>query len=332
MIAKPCNAKSADSLFSQEQPFDAGLLPVGDGHRLAYTQRGNPQGIPVIVLHGGPGSGSSPLQASFFDPACYRVIQFDQRGSGLSEPSGETQHNRTELLLGDIETLRHHLGITRWLVVGGSWGATLGAVYAANNRANVTGVLFRGLFLTGEDDIQWFFKDAAADYPEAWLTFSRIAPQETRDNLLPWLYIVFNQGTDRIKTEAATAWFGWERVISGLPPTSVPEGDALHSLVQRYRLQSHYLLHRCWLGESAVLQSCANLSGLPVLFVHGDRDKVCRPQNSIKANAVCPGSLIKWAWGAGHDPFHPAMISAMRAGLDRFSEFGDFEISIGSEN
>ena len=313
-------------MFFQEPPFDAGLLPVGDGHRVAYTQRGNPQGIPVIVLHGGPGSGSSALQAGYFDPVRYRVIQFDQRGSGLSEPGGETQHNRTDLLVGDIETLRLHLGINSWLVVGGSWGATLAAVYAANNLTSVTGILLRGLFLTGEDDIQWFFKDAAADFPEAWLTFSRCAPEGARDNMLLWLYKVFDQGTDSTQKEAASAWYVWERVMSGLPAAAVPEGTAQRLLVQRYRVQSHYLLHRCWLGESVVLRACAKLSGLPVLFLHGDRDQVCRPQNSKKAYTVCPGSLFMWARGAGHDPFHPAMISAMRTGLNRYSEFGDFKI------
>lgn len=327
MINKLCIAANKDSLFSQAQPFDTGLLPVGEGHRVAYTQRGNPQGLPVIVLHGGPGSGSSSLQAGFFDPVRYRVIQFDQRGSGLSEPGGETKQNRTELLLGDIEKLRRHLGIDRWLVTGGSWGATLGAVYAANNRASVTGVLLRGLFLTGEEDINWFFKDAAAEYPEAWLTFSRVAPEEARDNMLLWLCEVFDHGVDRLQKEAAAAWYGWERVMSGLPPSAVSTGNAQHLLVQRYRIQSHYLSHSCWLGESAVLQACANISGLPVLFVHGDLDKVCRPQNSKKASAVCPGSFVKWAGGAGHDPFHPAMISAMRAGLDRHYEFGDFKTS-----
>lgn len=324
MTPKSLIVTGADGLFPPSEPFAAGCLPVSGGHRLAYTQRGAAAGIPVVLLHGGPGSGSSPAQARFFDPGRYHVIQFDQRGSGLSQPAGETRHNRTALLLADIEALRRHLGVEQWLVVGGSWGATLGAVYAAAHRPAVSGALLRGIFLSGGDDVRWFLRDAAAFYPEAWAALLQAAPSWGQGNPLPWLGQVFAGGDAAQQASTACAWFAWERALSGLPPAPPPEGEALAALVRRYRLQCHYLAHRCWLGKTRVLQACAALRGLPLLFLHGSGDAVCRPLGAWLAQQACPGSRLAWVAGAGHDPFHPAMAAAMVAALQRYADRADF--------
>ena len=305
-------------------PFDEGWLAVSGGHRIAYGQYGNPHGIPAVVLHGGPGSGSSPAQRQFFDLARYRVIQFDQRGCGRSEPVGETANNQTGLLLEDIETLRQHLQIPRWLVVGGSWGATLAVLYAAAYPDVVSGVLLRGLFLATKSDIDWFFQGAATDYPVEWRTFSSLAPSEARNELLPWLFQVFANDDAELQRRVAQGWFAWESVLGSSPVIAAPEGEVLHKLIKRYRVQSHYLQHSCWLAEGAILEACTRLNDLPVCLLHGDSDVICRPQSSQLAHQYCPGSRLEWAAGAGHNPFHPGMMKAMTDALSLFAGSGQF--------
>jgi proline iminopeptidase len=307
------------TLWPAVNPFDEAWLPASDGHRVHYTQRGNPDGIPVIVIHGGPGSGSSPQQARFFDPARYRIIQFDQRGSGLSEPPGELRANSTAHLLEDIDLLRRHLGVDRWLVVGGSWGATLGALYAAGYGSDVTGVLFRGLFLAAAADIRWFFQDAAGEFPDAWRSFAAGAPPDRRDDLLSWYHDVFSRDSGDAKIDAAQRWHDWERTLSAAAPAPAPDAAALRALCQRYRVQSHYLVNQCWLGDTRIIEACARLSGFPVIFLHGERDSVCPAERARLAQEACAGSRFELAIGAGHDPFHPAMVSLMRNSLNRLS-------------
>lgn len=304
------------ALYPVSPPFDEAWLPVSGGHRVHYTQRGSPDGIPAVVIHGGPGSGSSPQQARFFDPARFRIIQFDQRGSGLSNPPGYVMDNSTAHLLEDIDLLRRHLGISRWLVVGGSWGATLGAVYAAGYRSDVTGVVLRGLFLAGADDIRWFFQGAASEFPDAWLNFAGAAPPDRRHDLLAWLHEAFTGDIGDAQMSAAQRWYDWERTLSTAAPGQVPDAAALRALCLRYRVQSHYLVNQCWLGDAKVIEACASLSGFPVAFLHGELDRMCPVERARLAQQACVGSTFQLAVGAGHDPFHPAMVTLMRNALD----------------
>jgi proline iminopeptidase len=177
---------AADS-DQQDATFDAGWLDVGDGHRVWYCQSGSRSGIPVVVLHGGPGSGSSPRQRVFYDPARFRIVQFDQRGCGRSEPMGEIAHNRTAALVGDIERLREHLAIDRWLVSGGSWGSTLALAYAAQHRERLTGVVLRAVFLAGKADIDWYFDGSRAVAPEAHERFLAEIPRRWRRRIIDYL-------------------------------------------------------------------------------------------------------------------------------------------------
>lgn len=313
-----------ETLYPALPPFDAGCLLVGGGHAIRYAQYGRPDGLPAVVLHGGPGSGSSPAAARFFDPARYRVVLFDQRGCGLSRPRAGSRDNDTEKLLADIEALRRHLDIERWLVVGGSWGAALAAVYASRHPEAASGILLRALFLTGAGDLDWFFRDARGVLPEAWQSFAAVAPPAVRDDLLPWLAGLF-AGNDRVEqARIAAAWSAWERALSGLPAAPPPEGEALAALIDRYVVQCHYLVRQCWLGEEAVLAACAGLAGRPVLFLHGEADRVCRPDNSRRAAALLPASRLRLIPGVGHDPYAPSMAEATRLALDGFAARGDF--------
>jgi len=309
-------------LFPPIDAYQRGWLPdsqhrergVGVTHRVAYSQWGNPAGQPVLLFHGGPGSGSGAMQPRLFDPARYRIIQFDQRGCGASLPAGECRANRTRHLLADAERLRNHLGIARWLVVGGSWGATLAACYGAAHRPAVDGIVLRGLFLTGRNDLDWFFGGSAARYPEAWVGFSAALPAGS-GKIVERLAKVFADADPATCTRVAQAWWAWEQTLGGALSPQPPTGEALAALIIRYRVQSHYLRRQCWLGEAAVLDACRRLAGLPVVLVHGSQDAICLPRNAELAYRVLPESRMIWAEGAGHDPFHPALIGALQTAL-----------------
>lgn len=309
-------------LFPLVAPYAGGFVDCGDGHALAYSERGNPVGMPLLLLHGGPGSGSSPRQAGFYDPQRFRVIQFDQRGCGDSRPAGEIRRNTTARLVADIERLRHRLGLRRWIVVGGSWGATLAAVYAARHRAVVAGVLLRGFFLAGRCEIEAFMAGARHSHPQAWSELLQAVPAWSHPRRLLWLAQLFRGGDRATQQTVATAWANWERALGGQPTGWVPTAAEGAALCQRYRVHSHYLLHDCWLGEARLLRACRRLAGLPVLFLHGRDDAICRPAAAGRAHRATPGSELRWVAGAGHDPFHPAMVAAMREGIMTLADGG----------
>lgn len=315
-------------LHAPMEPFDHGWLEVGHGHRVYYEQCGNPDGRPALYLHGGPGSGCSPRQRRFFDPEKWRVVLFDQRGCGRSTPLGHTEHNHSDALIADIEALRHHLGIAQWLVFGGSWGATLAAAYAARHREACSGVLLRGLFLGGREDIEWFFHGAAALAPEAHDAFMQAVPARWRRRVVTWLDRVFSAGDLARIDPAVRAWRAWEHALGAWPERTVPPEptqDEWPLLRARYRVQSHYLARRCFLGDARVLDAIARLRGLPVAFIHGTNDLICRPQNAARAHRSLAGSRLAWAQGAGHDPFHPASLSLIGSALAAHARDGHFD-------
>ncbi len=313
------------NLYPDQPAFHADRLAVGGGHSLYVEQWGRADGQPALVLHGGPGSGFSPLLRRFFDPARYRVIAFDQRGCGRSTPRGVTLHNHTAALLEDIEALRHALGIERWLVAGGSWGATLAAAYAAGHRARVAGVLLRGLFVPERAELEWFFQGARALFPLQWEAFAAAAPRRARRDLLAWLVRVFAGDDAAGQARAALAWLAWERTLTGAPAPAPTDGEALARAIDRYKVQAHFLSRRCWLDGAGTRNACARLAGLPVLFLHGAADLVCRPGAAWQAQRCAAGSGMAWVPGAGHDPYHPAMVDAMVRALDAFAVGGRFD-------
>ncbi len=321
--------KNLTNLYPDIEPFDRGHLEVGDGHRIYFEQCGNPSGLPALFLHGGPGSGCTPQQRRFFDPARYRVILFDQRGCGRSTPRGCTRYNTTDLLLRDIELLRAHLGIERWLVVGGSWGASLAIAYGGKHLARVSGVLLRGVFLTGRRDLEWFFHESAALIPDAWHHYAAFAPKRHRRNLLHY-YARQLAGNDLARAQAAAVeWARFEHMA--LQPDADPVGyaaptaSALEALVDKYRVQAHYLIRRCFLDEPVLLRLASQLQGRPVAILHGRLDLVCRAANAWQVHRTIFGSRLRLVAGGGHSPFQPEMAAAMVEALDAFARDGDFQ-------
>jgi proline iminopeptidase len=308
--------------------FDAGWLDVGDGHRIRYEQAGRADGIAVVVLHGGPGSGSSPRQRIFYDPARFRIVQFDQRGCGRSEPMGKVEHNRTAALVGDIERLREHLGVERWLVSGGSWGSTLALAYSARNRERVSGVLLRAVFLASRADLDWYFHGSRAVSPQAYERFMAEIPRRWRRRVLTYLDRALGGADSGKALRLASAWQDYEATLNGndpaLPQSVPPPAGGEAALIAKYRVQAHYLARRCFLGHDAVLRAAAGLRGVPVALIHGTRDLICLPLNAWRVARACPGVRLAWAAGAGHEPYHPAMDSLTRSALACFADTGDF--------
>ena len=341
------------ALHSDSPLLHRHALAVGDGHVLNVEEYGNARGIPALILHGGPGSGCSPLLRRFFDPRRYRMICLDQRGAGGSRPRGSTLRNTTADLLADLRLLRGHLGLSRWFVVGGSWGATLALAHAAAEPDAVQALLLRASFLARREDIGWFFQDAATEVPAAWARFAGAAPAEHRAALLPWLRRVFSAAEPAEQMRAARAWWAWEQALASqgnvaLPLSLIPTGDgrreaaalgrsdlsatpappegaALAALVDRYRVQSHYLAHDCWLTAPPLLDRLTTLPQVPTLLLHADDDRICRPAGAAALHERVPHSRLRWVAGAGHEPAHPAMASAMLAALDSYAEQGAFD-------
>lgn len=287
-------------MFDAPAPFRTHALAVTHGHVLHVEESGNADGIPALVLHGGPGSGLSPLLARGLDPQRFRIVGLDQRGAGRSTPAGDTAHNTTALLLDDLQALRRHLGIARWLVIGGSWGATLALAHALHEPQAVQALLLRAVFLARQDDIDAFFAGSGV----AWQRMGTAPAGEAR--------------------AIALAWRRHEQSRAGVAPVEPSPAEA-DALVRRYRIQSHYLQHRCWLDAPPLLQRCADLPRVPTLLLHGAADAICPPEGARALQHAAPHIALRFIDGAGHDPTHPALAAATAQALDCYARSGCFD-------
>ena len=321
---------SPDALRPPEQGEVSGLLEVGEGHRIYYEQCGVAAGIPVVFLHGGPGGGCSPRHRELFDLTRYRVTLFDQRGCGRSLPRGAVQANTSDALVADIERLRQHLGIERWLVFGGSWGAGLALAYAAAHRTACLGLVLRGVFLGRASDLDWFFQQARQFLPDAWALLAAQAPDLAQEDLLPWLHAGLHGSDPQVTLSRALAWEAWESSVSqrqsASPRSAPPSAEEVAALLAKYRVQSHYLVNGCFWGEgeSALLARARSLAGLPTAILHGRLDWVCRPQAAWDLHQCLPGSRLQWLEGCGHSPFEPALSQALAQAMAHFAAHGNF--------
>ena len=278
-------------------------LAVPGGHMLQVQEFGRADGIAAVVLHGGPGSGCSPLLRRFFDPARYRIVCPDQRGAGGSTPRGGTEHNTTAELIADLRRIREHLGIRRWLVVGGSWGATLALAYAAAEPDAIDALLLRASFLARPQDIAGFFGELSLD------GLARSLSSQDAD----------------VRERAALDWWRREQSLAGTATVAIaPAGEALAAQVDRLRVQAHFLRHGCWLQSPSLLERCAAVPRVPTLLLHARDDRICPAEGAALLQRHLSHAKLAWVDDASHDPAHPAMVAAMVAALDRYAAIGDF--------
>lgn len=323
---QPMHHAPPDALFPAIAPFAHGFLPEQDGHAVYFEQCGNPAGLPMVFLHGGPGSGCMPRHRQFFDPKSTRAILWDQRGCGRSRSAQPLAHNTTADLVADMERLRLQLGLEAWWVVGGSWGAALALAYASAHPQRCLGLVLRGTFLARAADIQWFFQDAAQLLPDAWWAFAGLAGAADRGDLSTHVLQQVLHGEDASALAWARAWSAWETALTerraSAPPPAPGASDA--ALLAKYRLQSHYLAAQCFFPPQGALAGCAALGDMPVALLHGRLDWICRPQSAWDVQRALPGSRVQWIDDAGHSPYEAGMAPALVAVIAHAVAHGDF--------
>ncbi|KWA26256.1 alpha/beta fold hydrolase [Burkholderia territorii] len=275
-----------------------------DACRIAWIEAGNPHGDPVVVLHGGPGSGSRPAVLGLFDLTRMRIVLVDQRGAGASTPRGGLRHNNTMRLVGDLDALRARLGISRWCVVGGSWGAALALAYAGRYPSRVTGVVLRGLFLTSSREVRGLFVGARARAPVAWRRLTAAAGTARADRLIACCARRLQPGAAALRQRAvALAWNAYEEaILTGRPARGArPTQPVIDRLIDKYRIQAHYLQRNCWLGERRLLALARHAAhaGVPLHAVHGTRDRVCPVDNVERLTRAVPAAVVERV-PAGH--------------------------------
>jgi proline iminopeptidase len=317
------------SLFPECTPFHHELLQVSGLHSVYVEQCGNPNGTPVIFLHGGPGSGCNPAQRRFFDPAHYHIILFDQRGCGRSQPPGETQENTTQALVGDIEAIRMHLGIKQWHVFGGSWGSTLALAYATQHPDDIISLTLRGIFLSRPQEINWFLGEVALFFPEAWQLLVEGVPASQQENILDYYArLVFDADT-ATSIPAAIRWNAFESsIMSLLPKPASPTDnqtakdnamDEGHVELARARVQIHYIQNLCFVDGEALLELAATtLRNIPTTIVQGRYDMVCPPQTAWQLSHVMPHAKLLMVPDAGHSAMESGTCQALLAATEHY--------------
>ncbi|OZM70009.1 prolyl aminopeptidase [Amycolatopsis antarctica] len=317
-----------DAAYPEIEPYDHGLLDVGDGHHVYWETSGNPAGKPAVVLHGGPGSGRSVHTRRYFDPDAYRIVQFDQRGCGRStphagEPDPDLSANTTAHLLADLERLRTHLGIERWLVFAASWGAVLGLVYAQRHPERVSEMALAGVATGRRGETDLLTRGLGPLFPEAWARFRDGVPAAEREGDLSAAYLRLLLDPDpAVHERAARDWCDWEDAMLPLAVGPHPRfGDPVYRLAFA-RLVTHYWSNGCWLDEGAVLRDADRLTGIPAVIVQGTLDLSNLSGSPWQLAAAWPDAELVMIDDSGHDG-GPGMTAAWIAATDRFAARSD---------
>jgi proline iminopeptidase len=309
-------------LFPPIEPFASGMLDLDAPHRMYFEQSGNPRGVPVVFLHGGPGAGSSPVHRQFFDPSFYRIVVFDQRGAGRSTPLGCLEANTTPALIGDLERLRTHLAIERWLVFGGSWGSTLALAYGEHHPERCLGLVLRGIVLCRPSEIDWFLYGLRAIFPETWRTFAHYIPEDERGDLLTAYHTRLTNPDAAVHLPAARTWSVYEGSCSTLLPNPGLVADFASDRVALglARIEAHYFRHGIFLPPDFLLANVGRLKDVPGVIVQGRYDAVCPPVSADDLHHAWPEAEYMVVADAGHSAFEPGVRSRLIAATEAFKK------------
>lgn len=323
-------AETMSALYPESLPFQTGMLAVGDGQELFWEVSGNPEGKPVVLLHGGPGGGSTPGLRRFHDPARYRIIAFDQRGCGrstphASAPGADLTANTTWHLVADIERLREHLGVDSWQVFGGSWGSALALAYAQTHPERVTELVLRGIFTLRQSELDWFYQFGASElFPDAWEAYLAPIPEAERGDLVAAYHRRLSDSDPAVHVPAGVAWTEWEATTVRL----IPDEQAIETArdprhaVAFARIENHFFTHGGWFTDSPLIEQAHRLAGIPGAIVQGRYD-VCTPARTAwDLHRAWPEAEFTLVPDAGHSATEPGIAAALVAATDHFAGRG----------
>lgn len=310
------------SLYPAIKPYKSHTLSVGNGHVLYIEESGDPEGLPVLFIHGGPGAGTSAEDRRFFDPEKYRIILFDQRGAGRSTPHAELTHNTTQDLIEDIERIREYFDIKKWVLFGGSWGSTLSLLYAQQHRGRVLGMILRGVFLCRRRDLEWFYQYGASQvFPDYWADFIDPIEPSKRVDMISAYYRLLTGDNELAKMNAAKHWSIWEGRCATLKPNPniVDIFSNTHLALSLARIEAHYFVNDSFISENQILDNIQTLHGIPAVIIHGRYDMVCSLDNAVSLQRVWPDAKLQIVRDAGHASRDPGILDALVRATDEMA-------------
>ena len=310
------------TLYPPIEPFESGMLDVGDGHQVYWEMCGNPEGKPAVFLHGGPGGGITPSYRRVFDPKRYKALLFDQRGCGRSTPHAELEANTTWHLVADIERLREVMGVDRWLVFGGSWGSTLALAYAETHPDHVSELVLRGIFTIRKAEIDWYYQHGASElFPEKWEPFLAPIPEAERGDMVAAYRKRLTSPDRATRLAAAKAWSLWEgETITLLPDPGLSERFSEDDFAVAFaRIENHYFTHGGWLEEGQLIRDAGRLTGIPGVIIQGRYDMACPPVTAWDLHKAWPEAEFHLVEGAGHAFSERGILDRLIRATDRFA-------------
>ncbi|MGJ8546096.1 MAG: prolyl aminopeptidase [Sulfitobacter sp.] len=318
MDKSPDQKRAVQYLYPPIDAYDQRMLAVGQGHEIYVEQCGNPQGLPVVVLHGGPGGGCSPAMRRYFDPEKYRIILFDQRGCGRSRPHASVEDNTTWHLVADIELIRKTLGIADWVVFGGSWGATLSLIYAQTHPEAVRNLVLRGVFLATDAELDWFYGGGAGKFwPEVWEGFAGLIPQEEQGDFIAAYHKRLFCGDIAVETQYGRAWSAWENALASIQSTGAM-GSGPGAYARAFaRLENHYFINKAFLEfDGQILAHMPRIAHIPGVIVQGRYDMICPPSSAYALSKQWPKGALRMVRHAGHALSEPGISAELVRATD----------------